>query len=204
MSTAAAIGRLRALGSPAVETREAASVLGLTTSGAGKMLKRAEQAGLVRHLRRGLWAVDQELSRAALSPYLTAPFPAYASLWSALARHEMIEQIPSEFHVASLARSQRIDTAVGTFSVHHIAPELFTGFEPSADGPWATPEKALFDTVYHRAPRGGGIRLPEISLPASFDCTLLERWLEMIPARRMRTIVQRGLQYTLEQARAAG
>jgi predicted transcriptional regulator of viral defense system len=27
-------------------------------------------------------------------PYLTAPRPAYVSLWSALARHGMIDQIP--------------------------------------------------------------------------------------------------------------
>jgi len=70
----------------------------------------------------------------------------------------MIEQIPRSTFVASLDRTKRVDTPIGAFSMHHIAPELFTGFEGTPDtGYLATPEKALFDTVYIRAPRGGHV-----------------------------------------------
>lgn len=37
-------------------------------------------------------------------------------------------------------------TEVGTFSIHHVAPEIFGGFEETGRGAkLATPEKALFD-----------------------------------------------------------
>ena len=58
--------------------------------------------------------------------------------WQALARHRV-----------SLARTQTIRSSVGTFSFHHVTPELFGGFERTSAGtPLATPEKALFDVAY--------------------------------------------------------
>ncbi len=205
MTTLSAIGRLKELDQPILESAEAAAALGMTTSGAAKALKRAEDAGLARRLCRGLWSVESEIRPAALAPYLTAPYPAYVSLWSAMSKHEMIEQIPSAVHVASLSRTQEIDTALGRFSVHRIAPELFTGFDGTLeDGFWACPEKALFDTVYVRAPRGGAVRLPELSLPQGFDQNLLQQWTELIPRARLRTLVQRGLGAVIEQARQQG
>ena len=37
-------------------------------------------------------------------------------------------------YAVSLARTQRITTRVGTFSIHHLAPEVFGGFEEMPAG----------------------------------------------------------------------
>lgn len=107
-------------GQPVIETREAAARLATSTSNASHLLRAAERAGLVRRLRAGLWAIDPSVAPFAVAPYLTAPFPAYVSTWSALARHEMIEQIPASVFVVSLDRSRTVRTSVGQFSIHHI------------------------------------------------------------------------------------
>jgi predicted transcriptional regulator of viral defense system len=193
-----AYGSLVAFGRPFVETREAAARFGASPAAASKTLRVLENAGLVQRVRRGLWALDRDADPFVAAPYLTAPFPAYVSLWSALARHDMIEQIPRSVYVVSLDRSKRIDTSLGAFSIHHIAPELFTGFDGSADsGYLATPEKALFDTIYIRAPRGGHVYLPELALPAGFDTAMVEGWTEMVAPPRLRTIVSRELEAVL-------
>lgn len=113
----------------------------------------------------------------------------------------MIEQIPARIEVASLDRSRVVDTQLGTFAIHRLAPEVFTGFEGSAEtGYVATPEKALFGVVYTRAPRGGIVRFPELPLPEGFDRDVLEAWTAKIPRPRLRTIVGRGVRAALKQA----
>lgn len=201
MRTSDAYGSLVALGRPVVETREAAARLGTSASNTSRILRATEDAGLVRQIRRGLWALDPGVDAFVAAPYLTAPFPAYISFWSALARHDMIEQIPRSVFVASLDRTQTVETPIATFSIHHLAPELFSGFDGTpSTGYLATPEKALFDTVYIRAPRGGRAYFPELSLPADFDVTRTETWLAQIARPRLRTLVTRGLELAIAQA----
>lgn len=201
MKTADAYSDLLAIGRPIVETREAAARLRTSSTTATKILRAIERAGLIRQIRYGLWALDPHVAPAVVAPYLTAPYPAYLSFWSAMARHEMIEQIPALVEIASLARTRKIDTPVGTFSIHRLAPEVFTGFEGSPEvGYVARPEKALFDTVYIRAPRGGQVRFPELTLPDDFDRALLDEWVTRIPRPRLRTIVARGAESALDQA----
>lgn len=201
MRTSDAYGELLKIGRPVVETREAAARLRTSISNAGHRLRSAQEAGLVLHLRHGLWALDPNVDPFVVAPYLTAPFPAYVSFWSALARHDMIEQIPRQIFVASLARTRSITTPLGTYSIHHLAPELFAGFDGSPEhGYLATPEKALFDSVYVRAPRGARIFFPELSLPPTFDDRHFKPWLGQIKRPRLRTIVSRGLENALMQA----
>ena len=141
MRTADAYGQLKQIGRPVIETREAAARLRTSTSNAGHRLRSAQEAGVVLHLRHGLWALDPDVDPNVVAPYLTAPLPAYVSFWSALARHDMIEQIPRQIFVASPARTRRITTPIATYSIHHLAPELFAGFEGSPErGYLATPE----------------------------------------------------------------
>jgi len=188
-------------GQPVIETREAAARLATSTSNASHLLRAAERAGLVRRLRAGLWAIDPSVAPFAVAPYLTAPFPAYVSTWSALARHEMIEQIPASVFVVSLDRSRTVRTSVGQFSIHHITPELFEGFEgDTTSGNLASAEKALFDLVYTRAPRGGLVHMPELTLPVGFDRSRQEGWITKIERPRLRTTVARGLQSVLTNA----
>jgi len=132
----------------------------------------------------------------------TAPLPAYVSLFSALVEHGMVEQIPRQISLASLARPRRILTALGVYVVHQLTPELFGGFERTERGGFmATPEKALFDLVYVRAAAGSRAHLPELYLPTDFDRGVLERWCDRIQSPRLRTIVRRHLSKLLETAR---
>lgn len=163
------------LGVATVETADVATVLRVTTSAATKLLGRLAAAKLIVRLRSGLWL----LARTAPDPYGLAE--------------------------AVTARTQKIATSVGVFSVHHIAPELFDGFEFRADGTkLATPEKALFDVVYLS---GGRSRLfahlPELELPAGFRARRLRDWTRRIAAARKRSMVETRLEAMLQQATTA-
>ena len=111
------------------------------------------------------------------------------------------EQIPRLIFVASLARTQRIATPLGTYSIHHLAPELFAGFDGSEElGYVAVPEKALFDTVYLRAAVGGSAALPELELPPGFREERLGEWVDRVARPRLRTLVSLGLDKALAGA----
>ena len=198
MNATQAYGELRAFGRPVIETREAAALLQTSLSNASRLLRAMSEAGVVRRIRHGLWALDPAILPFVAVPYLTAPYPAYVSLWSALASHDMIEQVPAQVYVASLDRTQEIATGLGPYSIHHLAPEVFGGYEGSPErGYVATPEKALFDVLYTRAPRGGRVRLPELSLPEGFRPEELDVWAVRISTPRLRTMVRRGIERAL-------
>jgi predicted transcriptional regulator of viral defense system len=201
MRTADAYSDLLALGQPVVETREAAARLRVSSNRATQILRATEHAGLIRQIHKGLWLLDLRVPPEVIVPYLTDPYPAYVSLWSALSRYDMIEQIPARIEVASLERGRTIQTSVGTFVIHRLAPEVFTGFTGSPEsGYLARPEKALFDVVYVRAPRGIVAKLPELTLPEDFDREQLGEWTARIPSPRLRTVVSRGIRSALDQA----
>lgn len=203
MRPAEAYGELLRMSRPIVTTREAAARWRTEPGTAGRRLRSLEAAGLVRRLRRGLWALDLDVEPFVVPPFLTAPFPAYVSLWSALARHDMIEQIPRQVSVASLDRPRRITTTLGTYEIHHLAPEVFGGFRGSeGDGYIATPEKALFDTVYVRAAAGSRAFFTELSLRSDFDADSLEQWIERIKSARLRTICSRRIRKVLRASPA--
>jgi predicted transcriptional regulator of viral defense system len=200
MTPTNAYGDLQRMNRAIVTTREAAARWQTAQGTAGRRLRGMEEAGLVRRLRRGLWALDPDVAPFAVAPYLTAPFPAYVSFFSALSRHDMIEQIPRQISVASLDRAQRITTTVGTYEIHHLAPGLFGGYEGSEEsGYLATPEKALFDAVYVRAAAGSRAFFPELSLPRDFDDAQIKEWIGRIESARLRTLVSRRLRETLRQ-----
>jgi predicted transcriptional regulator of viral defense system len=199
--SADAYGDLLRMDRKIVTTREATARWKAEARTARRQLRALEEAGLVRRLRQGLWAVDPDIDPFVVPPFLTAPFPAYVSLWSALSRHGMIEQIPGRITVASLDRARQITTTVGAYAVHHLAPEVFGGYGGSeATGYLATAEKALFDTVYLRAAAGSRAYFPELTLVRDFDEARLDEWTGHIPSRRLRTLTSRGLAEALESA----
>jgi predicted transcriptional regulator of viral defense system len=198
-------GRLLRSDRPVVTTSEAAAIWETSVRTAGRRLRAMEDGGLVRGLRRGLWALDPDVAPFAVAPFLTAPFPAYVSFWSALYRHQMIEQIPRQISVASLDRAGLIKTAIGAYEIHHLAPELFGGFEGSlANGYLASPEKALFDAVYVRAASGSRAFFPELSLPEDLNHEELRRWIERIESPRLRTLVSRRLGEVVDETTREG
>lgn len=196
MNAREALARLRGLRVPAVTTADAAAVLRVSTPAASLTLRRLASSGLVTPLRRGLWALADRPDPLALAEYVTAPYPSYVSLQTALYRRGMITQIPSMIYLVSLARSGRIQTNVGTYSVHHVRPELFGGFEhdPASGTKLAAPEKALFDFLYLSPTRGRLFAaLPELELPRGFRRSEARAWADRIPSLRTRTIVRRRL-----------
>lgn len=200
MNASKAIGRLRSLHIPAATTADAAAVLGLSTEAASHTLRRLASSGLVTPVRRGLWALSDRPDPLALAEYVTAPYPSYVSLQTALYRRGMVTQIPAMIYLVSLARSDRIETGVGTFSVHHVRPELFGGFEhdPASGTKLALPEKALFDFLYLSPTRGRLFAaLPELELPRGFRRSEIRAWIDRVPSQRSRSIVRRKLDEVL-------
>lgn len=125
-----------------IAARDAAATLRMAPQNTVRLLRESERAGLASRLRHGLWLLDLGLDQQVLPPYLTAPYPAYLSLWSALQIHGMIEQIPPRVYVVSLARTQAFGTSRGEFEIHHLLPALFGGFAERSHGRYvATPEK---------------------------------------------------------------
>jgi predicted transcriptional regulator of viral defense system len=202
MTGVEALARLRRLGVPAVRTADAAAALASTTAAASALLARLAKAGLVTRVRSGLWWLEANAEPARLPEFLSWPQPSYVSLQSALWAHGLIEQIPSITYAASLGRSQVVTTRLGVISLHHLAPELFGGFETTSRGiRMAVPEKALFDLAYLS---GGRSRLfaalPELSIPSPFRRRDLNRWVEKIAAPRKRTMTEARLKAWLAHA----
>jgi len=202
-----ALARLKSLGVPVVTTADAAAVLRLSTAAASHTLRRLDRAGLVVNARKGLWVLDPGLDPLVLPEYLTAPYPSYVSLQTALYRQGMISQIPSVTYAVTLGRDRRIETPLGAYSFHHLPPELFGGWaDPPRSGvKLATPEKALADYLYLTPTRTRLFAaLPELELPEGFDVDRTREWLRRIPSPRLRTIAERRLEALLTEGKAGG
>jgi predicted transcriptional regulator of viral defense system len=178
------------MGRPLVTTRDAAVRLGRTESAASHLLRRLADAGVIRPVRRGLWALEPEIDPMQLVPWVTAPYPSYVSLWSALHAHGMLSQIPRETHVVSVGRPQRVETPIGVLVIHRVAPEVFGGYATRADGvSLATPAKAVFDLAYLSATHGRRFRhLPEVRLGRGYRGRDARAWVSKIPSARLRAI----------------
>jgi predicted transcriptional regulator of viral defense system len=206
MTTVEAYSDLLRMGKQILTTRDASLRLNLSISGATRAMTRLQAAGLARRIFRGLWAVDFSIDPLTIPEHLTAPFPAYVSLQSALFLHGMIGQIPQVTFVASLGPTRRVRTSMGTFSIHRLAPEYFGGYETAAGTGvrLATPEKALMDVLYLGNARSRLFAsLPELTLPERFSEKEARRWIERIRDTSRRTMVRARLGAILERAACA-
>lgn len=203
MNARQAYAILRRLGVPIIRTSDAATALDVALPAAAQTLAALAKSKLVTPIRHGLFWIDGDVDPDRVPEYLTAPLPSYLSVHTALHRRGMIEQIPEVLYAATLARTKRVDTRVGAFSFHHVAPEVFGGFEELSNGvKLATPEKALFDFAYLSAGKSRlFVVLPELELPRKFRRAELERWVAKIPSERSRTITRRKLREFLMNAR---
>ena len=202
MNATEALRRLRALGASVVTTADAAVVLSLSVSAASHTLRRLRASGIVSSLRKGVWIVGDPPDPLALVEHVTAPYPAYVSLQSALHLRGLIEQVPHVVYVVSTGRSRRVETAVAVFSIHHVPPTLFGGFEymPDSGIKLATAEKALIDLLYLSGTRSRLFRsLPELELPRGFRAAA-ERWIREVPPGRSRTMVNHRLEEVMALA----
>jgi len=184
--------RILRMGSNVFRTADAAVYLGVSNSTASQTLARLAGAGHLLSLRHGVWAVPGRLDALALPGHLTAPFPSYVSLQSALYYHGVISQIPNVIYAVSVGRTRMFRTPLGTVSIHHLQPEFFFGFEvmETAGVAMATPEKALLDYLYLKPARSNLFRaLPELELPSKFNVKSARQMIQRIPSVRRRTLV---------------
>jgi predicted transcriptional regulator of viral defense system len=187
-----ALQRLRALAAPVVETRDVAALLQVSTSNATTILRRLAQQGMIVHLNRGRWLVNEKIDHLALPELISAPYPAYISLQSALFHHGLIEQIPSVIYAVTPARPRRLRTPLGTISFHRMPPVLFKGFELSSrsDAKIATPEKALFD-LFYLAPGRSRVfsNQPELTIPRRFEWRRLKEYTTLVKSSGRRAYI---------------
>lgn len=203
MSTASAYAILRRLG-PLITTAEAAAALRVSGSAASRMLRFLRERGLARRIGHGRWTTDVgPLDPRALAAEITRPYPAYVSFDSALFAHQVIDQVPRDIALASLARPRRVRTDVGTFVIHRLPASLFGGFEERTGVPLATVEKAVFDFHYvTQASARSRRRLPELDLPGTLSRRKLRRWVDRIESPRLRRLVGAAVERELDRASA--
>jgi len=199
-----ALASLQVAKRPFFSTTEAALILGVSSQSATQILQGLAAHRLIGFVRRGHWALDPEPKPIAYASWVTAPAPSYLSLQNALHQHGMILQIPSVIYVVSLAKTQRIESAIGTYSVHQIASVLFGGFEIDGEIKQATAEKALFDFIYLSRGRSGLFAgLPEVEIPDGFDPREVRRWVDRVPDPAVRSRVSADVERFLQVHRTS-
>ena len=188
------LGRLKEAALPFFSTREAAALTDLSASAVYKHLLVFERAGLICKVRYGCWALDPDVNPLVYAAWVRAPLPSYVSLYTALYQHGIITQIPQVIYVASLGPTERFETALGTYSVHQVSPEVFGGYIEHDGVRMATPEKAIFDTLYLARARSGRFAgMTEVELPAGFDRTALRAFATKISDPAARKRVERAI-----------
>jgi len=195
------LATLKSMDAGAFTTRQAATRLRVPNAHASVLLARLAGAGHLVQLRRGVWAAPGGVAPLALPELLTAPFPAYVSLQSALYLHGMISQMPAVTYAVTLARTRRFVTPFGVVSLHHVQPSFFFGFEDAAHpgARLATPEKALLDFLYLTPARSRLFRaLPELDWPKRFRVSTARTMVGRIGPIRRRTLVARRLEALLD------
>jgi predicted transcriptional regulator of viral defense system len=194
--------KLKALKVPVLQTSDAAGCLKITRAHASQILVRLAKANIVFSIARGLWAFNEIVDPLLLPEHLTAPFPAYVSLQTALYYHGMISQIPAVVYGVSLARTRQYPTPIGDISIHHIEPPFFFGFEivGTTNIKMACPEKALLDILYLSPARSLLFRaLPELELGSKFNIPKALKMIDKIPSQRLKTLITKKLERCIDE-----
>ena len=187
-----AYAKLKALNLSYLHTRDVSAYFNISISYASKLLLRLSKSNQIIYLRRDIWAFP-DVDRFALPAILTAPFPTYISLQSALYYHGMITQIPEILYAVSLARTAVFKTLLATVSIHHIQTDFFFGYESTSNEiiKMATPEKALIDTLYLSNTKSKWFHaLPELEFPTHFKIKKAREFIKKIPSERKKTLVE--------------
>lgn len=184
--------KIKALDVPVFQTRDVAACLKISNPHASKILTRLAAAAQIVKLAQGYWGLEDKLDVLQLPQLLTAPYPSYVSLQTALYYQGIISQIPSVIYAVSLSRTRRYNTPLGTVSTHYIQPEFFCGYHTDAKTgiKMASPEKAIIDLLYlHPSKSRLFANLPEVEFPNNFDITCARGFIAKIPSLRRRKMV---------------
>lgn len=193
MTLAGALQKLRSVNLPVLRTADAAAELDVSPTNASAIMARLSKLGHVVRIKRGLWAFSDTIP-LAIVPYLTAPFPSYVSLHSALYYHGMVSQIPDTVFCVSVARTRVYRSVLGVVSVHHIPRNLFFGYETNErEGvSMASPEKALVDFLYLGPTKSRLFAaLPEVTFPATFSDKRMRSMIAKVHDKKRRSYVRR-------------
>lgn len=195
MNLLSAYQKLKVL-DPTFLTRDAANLLGISTNNATAILSRLAKQNSIVHLARGKWAYSYTVDPLLLPNILVHPMMAYVSLYSALYYHGMIDQVPHMVFAISNGKTKTFKTPLGKISIHSINPFLLTGYEVHGKNLllMATPEKALFDTLYLMPAKSDLFkRLTEIDLPKNFRFSLLNQWLKFVKNKSRCSLIKEGV-----------
>ena len=135
-------------------TADVITLTRLAPAAATHMLRRLAAQRILASLKRGIWAnrLAEELDPMEAVSHLTAPWPSYVSLYSALSRQGLIDEVPQAVYVVTSGRSAQYAAPLGEFRVHHLPHPLFWGFQTEhsdrATFLMAEPEKAFLDLAY--------------------------------------------------------
>lgn len=198
--------RLGRLGELVLRTGDVMACLGVNKDHASKILARLASDGHIIHIKRGVWVFSKDLDPLALPEYLTAPFPCYVSLQSALYYHGMISQIPEVIYAVSPARTRMFRTAMGTFSIHHVVPSFYFGYDRIGKQriTMATPEKALIDFFYFTPAKSKLFHtLPELELGSGFSKRKARQIIARIENSRRRTCVQKRFEMVIQGTKSS-
>jgi hypothetical protein len=170
---------------------------GLSDVNATKALLRLAAQDLLVRIKRGVWVnkLANNLNPYEAVPYLRAPWPAYVSLYSALADYGVVEEIAHVIYAVTATMPKKYSTAIGEFRFHHLPERLVWGFEirQTAVGSYlvAEREKAFLDLVYlaltprsplhvpHKRRRSWELDRVKLTVYAKkFDYAPLQSWLK--------------------------
>jgi predicted transcriptional regulator of viral defense system len=111
--------KLKALNLPVIQTNDAAAYLNISVNHANKLLSRISATKQITHIKHGGWAFP-DTDPLVLPSFLTAPFPSYVSLQTALYFHNMISQIPSIIYIISVELPKHFNIALANKMIRKI------------------------------------------------------------------------------------
>jgi predicted transcriptional regulator of viral defense system len=127
----------------------------LNPSAASHALHRLADKNLLTQMKRGVWAnrLADPLDPAEAVQHLTFPAPSSISLYTALSRQGVIDEVPRAIYAVTTGRPARLHTPLGDFHIHHLPARLFWGIQQSHSTgggtfPMAEKEKAFLDLAY--------------------------------------------------------
>ena len=184
-----------------LRTSDIAAICAIKNDYACHIATRLAESGHLTRLKRDLWCISDMADPMLIPLWITAPFPAYISLQTALFLHGMISQVPVVNYCVSPARTRIFRTPAGIFSVHHIADDFFLGYETDdkTGVRMAVPEKALLDFLYLSPAKSGNFTsLPELEFPRNFNVGKAHRMIRNISSRQRRTMLERCFEKTIQ------
>lgn len=147
-------------------TSDLVTLAGMNLSAATHALSRLADQQILLRIKRGVWGNQllSDLHPYEAIPYLHAPWPTYLSLYTVLADHGVLEEVPQVIYSVSSGRSKRYQTPLGDFHFHHLPAHLMWGYEMKKSGlghyPTADVEKAFLDLVYLASIPSSPLELP--------------------------------------------